>query len=232
MFRVLINVHSLRLTSYQEQHAHYNKMLNDAVVRSLGHGAASGAKPRAKIDYVHRHEVDSFYPLPPAELHGLPPAIIPLATQGGRQSKVRVTKDQKTGDIIAQIVKVRIAELNVHSPLTPFDWRITISAEAKWDGDVKFLMAAVAGGARNKAQPDRIKDRVSYKHQYCQIDLTQVKPVAGVGNDKATHELEVELDAAIVREQGRLNMEGKANMFEAVVKTLLNNVRLLTRGKF
>lgn len=206
-------------------------MLNDAVARSHGL-AGTVTKPRAKIAYVHRHEVDSFYPLPPAELHGLPPAIIPLATQGGRQTKVRVTKDQKTGEIIAQIVKVRVAEINVHSPLTPFDWRVTISAEAKWDGDVKMLMAQVAGGARNKAQPDRIKDRVSYKHQFCQIDLTQVKPVAGAGNEKATHELEVELDAAFVREQGRLNMDGKPNVFEAAVRTLLNNVRLLTRGRF
>lgn len=135
----------------------------------------------------------------------------------------------KTGEVLAQIVKVRLADMHVFSPKTRFDWRVSVSAEVHWNGDVKQLMAIAASSKQAKPQPDRNKDRMSYKHQYCQIDLTQVKAEANAGSDKATHELEVELDATIVRQQGRLAEQGMPNIYDKVVRTLIDNVRILTR---
>jgi len=135
----------------------------------------------------------------------------------------------KTGEVLAQIVKVRLADMHVYSPLRRYDWRVSVSAEVHWNGDVKQLMAIAASNKQAKPQPDRNKDRMSYKHQYCQIDLTQVKQEASASSDKATHELEVELDTAIVRQQGRLAQQGMPNNYDKVVKTLVDNVRILTR---
>lgn len=145
-----------------------------------------------------------------------------------RNAKLRVSKHQQTGEILAQIVKVRIGDLHIYSPLNDFDYRISISAECNWLGSIQRLMAeaTMSGG---KAQPDRHKDRMSYAHQYCNIDLTQVKPTAEATSDKATHELEVELDSDFTRRQGMLAGAGQPNKYEEVVKIFLNNVRLLIK---
>jgi len=214
----------------QEQHATYNKMLNDAVAESLGiinSAPAPQTSRRVPIEYVHRHEIDSFYPLPQEDMQVLPQAIIKL--NRGRNLSIRVTKDQKTGATLAQIVKVRLKDVHIHSPRSLFDWRVSVNAEVQWSGNVAQLMAEAKEDSHGKAQPDRRKDRMSYKHQYCQVDLTQVKAVAGVGSDKATHELEVELDAAELREQGKRILAQAPNCYEPLVRTLVNNVRLLVR---
>jgi len=214
----------------KEQHATYNKMLNDAVAESLGiiNSVPAPQRPRrVPIEYVHRHEIDSFYPLPQEDMQRLPQAIIKL--NRGRNLSIRVTKDQKTGATLAQIVKVRLADVHVHSPRNLFDWRVSVNAEVKWSGNVAQLMAEAKKDSHGKAKSDRHKNRMSYKHQYCQVDLTQVKAVAGTGSDKATHELEVELDAAELRAEGKRIMAREPNCYEPLVRTLVNNVRLLVR---
>lgn len=198
-------------------------MLNDAVGRS--HATVAAGVPRVKIQYQHRREIDSFYTLPTEEKSSLPETIRPFMQ---RNPKVRVSKDAKTGEILAQIVKVRIGDLHIHSPLNDFDYRISISAECNWPGSIQQLMAE-ATKSGSKAQPDRHKDRMSYTHQFCNIDLTQVKPSAVATSDHATHELEVELDSDYSRRQGMLAASGQPNKYEEVVKIFLNNVRLLIK---
>lgn len=43
--------------------------------------------------------------------------------------KVRVRKEQKTGRTIQTCHKVRLGDLNVHCPMSKFDWRLSISTE-------------------------------------------------------------------------------------------------------
>ena len=84
---------------------------------------------------------------------------------------MRITTDQKTGKVLAKIVKVRIADLDIYSPRTAFDWRVSINLEMNFDGDMNDL---VEPQARSGRRAERNKDRMSYKHLAYQIDLTQV----------------------------------------------------------
>jgi hypothetical protein len=85
-----------------------------------------------------------------------------------------VTTDQKTGELLAKIVKCRLADLDVYSPATCVDWRISVNIEINYDGDIRHLQVSDGGGARGRGGADRIKDRMSYRHLAYQIDLTQV----------------------------------------------------------
>jgi len=72
----------------------------------------------------------------------------------------------------------------------------------------------------------RSKDRLSYKHQGFQVDLTQVKGVDGL----ASHELEVELDTGMLVEEGRKVKANLPNEYERLVAVFLNNVRVNLRA--
>ena len=74
---------------------------------------------------------------------------------------------------MAKIIKVRVSDIEVYSPQTPFDWRVSVSLEVNYDGDMRELVETTEG--KDQKRPDRNKDRVSYKHSHYQIDLTQVK---------------------------------------------------------
>lgn len=176
--------------------------------------------------YHHTNERDSFYELPLSEAANLPATLRSQILH--RKPKLRVTHDLKTGKITSQIVKIRVANLHVYSPRTPFDWRVSVSAEVNWAGDVKSLMASAPRDNRNN-MPDRNKDRVSYKHQHCQIDLTQVKASTAAHSESATHELEVELDATVLRREGLLAQGGQPNRYEELVRVFADNVRTLAR---
>lgn len=129
------------------------------------------SKKRVNIVYVHRREIDKFYDLPPSILASLPPAI--AQQQGLRSARLRVTHDQKTGQILAKIIKVRIADMSIHFPRQPLDCRISINFEMKYDGDVESIIEQ----SQSERHNDRTKDRLSYTHGHYQIDLTQVTKV-------------------------------------------------------
>ncbi len=81
------------------------------------------------------------------------------------------------------IEKSRVADLHLHLPTLPFDCRITVSRE-------------VPAMAPEHLAPafSRQKDRLSYRHDVFQYDLTQVKTSMGPGRpDEVTHELEMEV---------------------------------------
>lgn len=151
-----------------------NGFLNKAFLdsqNSKGRSAIPHTKPRIPMSYVHTHECDTFYELSQAGLLSLPQSILRSLNLRHSKAKVRITTDQKTGNTLAKIVKVRIADLDVYSPSTDFDYRISINLEKNLEGDWRDLVELTA---RNVRRSDRNKDRVSYKHLAYQIDLTQV----------------------------------------------------------
>ena len=154
------------LTNFsQEQHRAMNNFLNDAVKASMPQQNPS----RIPIAYVHKKERDTFYEIQVSEL----PPVIRQNLNPRHKPKVRVTTDQRTGEVLAKIVKCRVADLDVCSPRTTVDWRVSVNLEMEYTGDVSNLPVidpAVMKGGRG----DRNKDRMSYRHLAYQVDLTQV----------------------------------------------------------
>ncbi|KAL8903775.1 MAG: hypothetical protein Q9207_003699 [Kuettlingeria erythrocarpa] len=207
------------------QHSRLNQFLNRSLQDSKP-PLKNPKKPRLPLDYVHTYETDTFYSLSPNALSLLPPSIQHHLDRRNKP-KVRITTDQRTGQVTARIIKVRISNIEVYCPQTAFDWRLSVSLEVNWDGDLRDLVESTEG--MNGRSPDRNKDRMSYKHSHYQIDLTQVK-LGDIGpKAEKEHELEVELSSAAVREQGQLVLQQKPNNYEGLVKGFVDNVRLLVR---
>lgn len=205
------------------QHRHFNQFLNQIYMDSK-RGALDPEPSRVPLEYLHTRECDSFYELPPDQYDILPRTI--RETRNPRHSvRVRATTDQKTGKVIKKIIKTRIADLNVYSPLTAFDWRISVNMEMPYNGDLERLTPAGGGGA-NSSDGDRNKDRMSYRHIIYQVDLTQVTDKHG----KKEHELEVEVDGEEIRKQGMLLREKRPNSYEQLIKGFVDNVRVLIRA--
>lgn len=129
-----------------------------------------------QVHYKHRREIDRFFELPPSLQERLPACVRTRCRKGVR---ARVTYDQKTGDVLAKIVKARVADIDLHMPQSPMDCRISVNLEMKWDGPVEELEEAAASYAEKA--PDRRKDRLSYTQGHYQVDLTQVTQT-GVGS--------------------------------------------------
>ena len=127
------------------------------------------------MKYKHTYECDTFYALSQQGRLHLPRSIQEhIDPRNGRTiPKVRVTTENKTGELIAQIIKTRVADMDIYSPRTLFDWRISVNLEMKIEGDLRQY---IEPGDVGKSATDRSKDRLSYKHLQYQIDLTQVSP--------------------------------------------------------
>ena len=81
-------------------------LLND-----LKTGAHQRPPGSSAISYEHLHLKDSFY-------------------EGeNRGDKIRVTRDEKTGDVKETMRKVRLGDLNIYSPKRVCDWRISVNVE-------------------------------------------------------------------------------------------------------
>jgi hypothetical protein len=141
-----------------------NNFLNEAVKASMPQAGLN----RIPLSYAHKRERDTFYEVPPQEL----PPLIQNYLNPRHKPKIRVTTDQKTGEILAKIIKCRLADLDVYSPQTNVDWRISVNIEMNYDRDVRNF--PIAGGGSQRPGGERIKDRMSYRHLAYQIDLTQV----------------------------------------------------------
>ena len=156
-----------------------------------------------------------------------------------------MTRDQKdptTTTKVRAVEKIRVADMNVYSPKRLFDWRVSVSLEIpsacgftsfhQSGACMKLILpgtltpAPVPEGALNST-PARVryKDRISYSHQLCQVDLTKVQtgssPVA-----PPTHELEVEIrNAKQLLEEAAKDQRGEENRYLEMVQVLLNNIR-------
>lgn len=216
---VRVNFESLMDESH---HQALNKFLNQLVVESKQPHSNPGKAPRVVVDYKHTREVDELFNVPPNELQSLSQPLRNSLQRSAHQKppRVRITKDEQ-GKVLARIVKSRVADMNIYCPGSPFDFRISINLEQQWSGDMSSLTPA--------GDMKRHKDRLSYTHQWCQVDLTQVGTTKGGGNAPKIHELEVELDAKKFGDEGRLLASGQENIMEDVVRVFLDNVRTLAR---
>ncbi|KAI4160427.1 MAG: hypothetical protein LQ342_005751 [Letrouitia transgressa] len=225
---------AFRSSMTEDQHRALNRFLNNALLDSQP--SRPGAPPppphptpsksRVPMSYVHTHEIDTFYDLTPTGLNTLPPSVQAVINPRNRP-KVRITTDQKTGRELARIIKVRVSDIEVYSPMTIFDWRVSVNLEVSWEGDKRDLMELVE--RREGKRPDRNKDRVSYRHSHYQIDLTQVTPAEATSKTEKEHELEIEVSSAAVREQGQLVLASQPNQYEDLIRGFVDNVRILAR---
>lgn len=140
-----------------EHHRHFNKLLNEVVTFS------ASMPPAEHVTYRHQKEIDYFF-----DEH------IP---ETGRVEHLRVTRDAQTlqvkpGGIVS---KQRIADINIHSPNHPFDFRISINTEMPMPPPPEDSQPVFV----------REKDRLSYANQNVNVDLTQVILPSRVGT--STH---------------------------------------------
>ncbi|KAL9067408.1 MAG: hypothetical protein Q9161_006917 [Pseudevernia consocians] len=212
------------------QHKALNQFLNEAVRQSqIRAPASSTRKPRIPMDYKHTKETDTFYELTQAGALALPQSIasgLSINPRHANKSKVRITTDQKTGRVLAKIIKARVADIDIYSPRTVFDWRISVNVEMDYKGEMTDL---VEPQTRDGKQADRNKDRMSYKHLAYQIDLTQVTPAEATSKTEKEHELEIEVSSEEVRRQGQLLMSGQVSQYEDLIRGFVDNVRVLAR---
>ena len=65
------------------------------------------------LSHTHRHLVDSFYE----------------SDNPREREKIRVTRDEKSGEVLEKIRKVRLGDLNIYSPKRAADWRVSVNLE-------------------------------------------------------------------------------------------------------
>ncbi|KAF5369347.1 hypothetical protein D9758_002503 [Tetrapyrgos nigripes] len=186
-----------------QQHKHFNGLLNKLKITSSQPGYASSTP----LEYSHLYLVDSFYPSESSE----------------SRDRIRVTRDEKTGNVIETMKKIRLGDLNVYSPQRGADWRISVNLEVP----VQHPLGS--------AMHTRRKDRLSYTHEEFIIDLTQVTSTAG-GNHEVLHELEVEIARpelllATAAKRGDPNAsEHERSAFDELIRAFVNNARILVRN--
>ncbi|KAI1262767.1 mRNA triphosphatase CET1 [Xylariaceae sp. FL1019] len=212
------------------QHRFFNNYLNDQVKASFpGNPAAAG--PRVQVHYVHRRETDRFFELLPEMRQRLPASVANLLSPHA-PLKARVTYDQKTNNVLAKIVKARVANHHIHMPHLHLDCRISVNIEWDWDGPAEEIEQNQI--PKKERPPDRKKDRLSYKQGFYQVDLTQVtQPTLGPrgepGPPSKEHELEIELDSKVLLEHGRRLINREENRYTDLVDGFIDNIRLLAR---
>ncbi|KAG0645600.1 mRNA 5 -triphosphatase [Hyphodiscus hymeniophilus] len=218
-----------RSSMTENQHKVMNNFLNGKVQETHPQNPGANKQNRVPIAYLHRREKDEFYELPPSYNTSLAPAVQQTLKEHNlfnRSQKLRISRDQKTHQVLGKIIKARIADLDILFPESPLDCRISVNFEMRFDGEIEEAMALVT----ENRQPDRLKDRMSYTQSHYQIDLTQVTQsvsVNGMNRPEKEHELEIELSTAALRDQGQKAVAGQPQKYLALVEGLIDNVRLL-----
>jgi len=136
----------------QKQHEHLNRMLNDRVAFT-----ASTSYAHAPLAARHLVTSDEFFTI-----------SHPHSDSG--EGKIRVTRDEKTGQLVECIKKRRLGDLHILCPKREVDWRLSINLEEKAD------IGLVGGASKTHS---RRKDRMEYIHQHFHVDLTQVTDNTG-----------------------------------------------------
>jgi hypothetical protein len=86
--------------------------------RSQKNGSSGPPKPRRiPISYKHTKQIDSTY-------------MFPHEGNSRAAQKFRVTRNAE-GEVLATIIKENLGHLNIFSPRTAFDWRVSINNERK-----------------------------------------------------------------------------------------------------
>lgn len=89
----------------QTQHKQYNTLLNNLVSSSR-----ERSHPGSPLVSKHVKLVDSFYTL-------------------DNRDKVRVTRDEKNGQVLEIMKKMRLGNLNIYCPKRTADWRVSVNLE-------------------------------------------------------------------------------------------------------
>lgn len=203
-----------------QQHQTMNKYLNKQV-----HSAKPGnPQNRPEIAYKHTKVVDQQYELNPEAMSQLSPAAQKILQASGKQERIRVSRDLKTGEVLAAIIKHKVNNIEISSPQTEWDYRIGVNIEINFPGSVDDL-AEVSEKGRSVEAMKRYKDRMSYSYLGAfQVDLTQVTQ-----DNHKVHELELELDSGVLLEHGDRVRNGQPNDFEPLINGMINNLRVLSR---
>ncbi|KAF7299126.1 mRNA-triPase domain-containing protein [Mycena indigotica] len=185
-----------------QQHKHFNTRLNELKLSS-----SQPSFPASPLGYSHLHLVDSFYP------------------SDDNKNKIRVTRNEKTGEVVECMRKIRLGDLNVYSPKRAADWRISVSLEVPVTHPI------------GSATHSRKKDRLSYSHEEFSIDLTQVTSSSSpTGAPELLHELEIEFArpdvlVAAAHRRGDPNLpELERSAFDELIRAFVNNARILVRN--
>lgn len=186
------------------QHEHFNKLLNE-----LRTASSQPGHPSTTLAYDHLRLVDSFY-----------------SSEGsGDRDKIRVTRNEKTNEVIESLRKVRLGNLDIYSPKRAADWRISVNVEVP----VKHPIGT--------ATLKRRKDRMSYSHEEFRIDLTQVTSQAAQSQQpEILHELELEfarpalLLATAAKRNDENVTEHERSAFDELIRAFVNNARILVRN--
>lgn len=106
-----------------------------------------------------------------------------------------MTRDEKTGEVVECVRKVRLSDLNIYSPKRAADWRISVNLEIpgmrpfqkkEWQREPdKILRLRLVTQPVGTPSHTRRKDRISYSHEEFSIDLTQVTSTAS-GNSSVS----------------------------------------------
>lgn len=81
------------------------------MLNKLKIASSQPSHPSSELAYAHHYLIDSFYS--PSDSH----------------EKIRVTTNEKTGEVIECIKKIRLKDLNIYSPKRAVDWRVSVSLE-------------------------------------------------------------------------------------------------------
>ncbi|PVU99100.1 hypothetical protein BB559_001005 [Furculomyces boomerangus] len=188
----------------ERQHANYNKLFNSRFSETQD--------PRhkgSKLYYKHTKEIDRYF-----------------NTNGTR---FRVTVDKETNKVIRSITKKKVAKLDIYSPRTRLDFRISINQEIPVDFTENDLCLM-----------ERQKDRISYKHDLYSFDLTKVFSISQskypqtYGNSnprsKVSHELEVEIDnLEVFTAEMNKAKRNSPNQLSEIVQVFVNNMKVLAK---
>lgn len=195
-----------------------NSYLNTTLTDSMKPG-------RVPMKYAHPKEVDSFRKLSSMGYQALPQAV-QRHRKLDRKLNLRTSRVIDTPEIKARIVKVKIDDLHIYNPTGEYDCRISINIEVNLnrpDLHPTDMEEEPSGDA--PAPPDRKKDRLSYKHLEYSFDLTKVEQ-AGM---QPKYELELEVNAAALREQMKRMATGEPHAFGDVVSGFVDNATFLMR---
>ncbi|ODV98108.1 hypothetical protein PACTADRAFT_185491 [Pachysolen tannophilus NRRL Y-2460] len=152
------------------------------------------------------------------------------AVRNSLPTNARVTTDVTTNRIDATIDKKRLSDLFVYLPNSLFDIRISISLEIPLDYKEEQL-----NSFQKQVNLIRIKDRTSYIHHatFTRIDVTKVEEYDkehGNKNKPPIKKCEVELEVDTHELLNSIeSLESDPYYFEDLVKTFLDNGRLIAR---
>ena len=115
--------------------------------------------------------------------------------------------------------------MHIQNPVEPYDCRISMNLEVNFPPDVDISELIEPPSHDRPPPPERIKDRLSYKHLAYSIDLTKVES-QGV---PSKYELELEVDANVLRQQIERGKRGLDTAYTDVVSGFFDNATFLMR---